>query len=807
VGIPLRVLMVEDSEDDAVLVLRELRRAGYDPLHERVDTAEGLEAAATRQNWDLILGDYNMPHFSGTAALTLLRERGVDAPFIFVSGTIGEDVAVAAMRAGAQDYVMKGNLRRLAPAIQRELRDGDVRRERRRAQEALLERARLAELNSDVGIALSRGAGVAEILERCSTAVIRHLDAALTRIWIWVDEEGALQLQASAGSTGGRAAERVFVGEGGVGTIAYERHAYVTNSASGDPRVPDQEWVKANRITAFAGYPLVVRGRLVGVLGIFSVHPFSEFALKALAAMADALAVGIEHKHAEEALRRSEGTFRSLVEDSPFGIFRGAPDGRLLAVNPAMVEMLGYAAAAELLRVNLREIQAGPDDPIRLLANLAQTNPVTVEAQWRAKDGHTITVSQTGRVARDADGNIESFTVIVEDITTRRLLESRLRQAQKMEAIGRLAGGVAHDFNNLLTAILGGAELLLEELPADHRAREEGVEIRGAALRAADLTRQLLAFSRQQVLAPRVLNVNDVVAGMEKMLKRLISEDVDFHIALASDIGSVRADPGQLEQVVLNLVVNARDAMPKGGKLTIETGNAELDQGFAREHAIVDAGSYVLLAVTDTGIGMDADTRARIFEPFFTTKPKGEGTGLGLATVYGIVQQSGGYIWVYSEPGQGTSFKIYLPRVGGAPEPAPVATHPPSSTRGDETILLVEDQEEVRRLAQRVLEARGYTVIPAANGEDALRVAQRHAGGIALLLTDVVMPGMSGKDLQYRLEQQRPGVRVLYLSGYTDESVVHHGVLEPGVAFLQKPFTAEVLTRKVREVLDTPPPA
>jgi len=363
---------------------------------------------------------------------------------------------------------------------------------------------------------------------------------------------------------------------------------------------------------------------------------------------------------------------------------------------------------------------------------------------------------------------------------------------------------VAHDFNNLLTAILGSADLVLDSLTPGVPAREELEEIRKAALRAADLTRQLLAFSRQQVIAPTALNPNEVVANMDKLLRRLLGEDVELRTRLTPDLVTVKADPSQLEQVVLNLAVNARDAMPNGGKLTIETQNVELDAAYVRGHISAQPGPYAMIAVSDTGVGMDAATQARIFEPFFTTKEIGKGTGLGLATVYGIVKQSGGWIWVYSEPGQGTTFKIYLPRVTEAVPPAAVTPAPPASVRGSETILLVEDDEMIRNLVQKVLQANGYRVLVAANGRNAEQVAGQHDGPIHLLVTDVVMPGMNGREVAQRLAGARAGIKVLYLSGYTDDAIVHHGVLEPGVAFLQKPFTPAVLGRKVREVLDRP---
>src|SRR5437763_520141 len=370
-----------------------------------------------------------------------------------------------------------------------------------------------------------------------------------------------------------------------------------------------------------------------------------------------------------------------------------------------------------------------------------------------------------------------------------------------MEAVGRLAGGIAHDFNNLLTVITTYCDLLLEDLGREDPKREDVEQVRKAAEGATALTRQLLAFSRQQVLEPKVVSMSAVVSGVEKMLRRVIGEDVDLATRLDPDVGSVKADVGQLEQVLMNLAVNARDAMPTGGKLTIETGNAEHDPDYAREHEATAVRRFVMLAVSDNGIGMDDATKARIFEPFFTTKEPGKGTGLGLATVYGIVKQAGGFIWVYSEPGQGTSFKIYLPAVDATAERTTAAAATPTP-RGTETVLLVEDAAAVRAVTKQVLERQGYTVLEAPGGEAALRLAQRHRGPIHLLLTDVVMPRVTGRELAERLAHVRPDVKVLYTSGYTDDSVVRHRILESGTAYLQKPFSPESLARKVRDVLD-----
>jgi len=404
-------------------------------------------------------------------------------------------------------------------------------------------------------------------------------------------------------------------------------------------------------------------------------------------------------------------------------------------------------------------------------------------------------------MVRDSDGTPMRLLGIGTDISDRKSLEAQFRQAQKMEAVGLLAGGVAHDFNNLLTAILGYSTFVIDTFGPQDRRRADMEEVLKAGQRAAVLTRQLLAFSRKQVLQPTSVDLNALVMGIRQMLARLIGETVDLVPILAPDLGTVRADPGQLEQVLMNLVLNARDAMPSGGRLAVETANVELDQSFMLD-VTIHPGSYVLLAVSDNGIGMNEATRQRLFEPFFTTKEHGKGTGLGLATVYGIVKQTGGYIWVYSEPGKGATFKIYLPRVSGdgkVPDSVVVEEEMPAGT---ETVLVVEDEEAVRLLTRRILERAGYRVFDAANAEQAEALFERHGTVFNLLVTDVIMPGASGPRLFERLARQRPGLKVLYVSGYTGDTIVHQGELAPGVEFLRKPFTADALNRRVREVLD-----
>jgi two-component system cell cycle sensor histidine kinase/response regulator CckA len=517
---PLRVLILEDCEDDAELLLRELKRQNYEPDYIRVDTAKGMNDALDREAWALIISDYSMPQFTAMQALDILKRRNLDLPFVIVSGTIGEETAAIAMKSGAHDFLTKGKLNRLGAAVERELRDAEDRR---------------------------------------------------------------------------------------------------------------------------------------------------------------------QHKKAEEALRKSE---------------------------------------------------------------------------------------------------------------------EQLRQSQKVEAIGRLAGGIAHDFNNLLTIINGYTELLLARLPPQDRTSRDINEIRKAGMRAASLTRQLLAFSRKQILEPKVLDMNAIVVELEKMLRRLIGEDVRLTIAQAPGLRRIKADPGQIEQVIMNLVVNARDAMPQGGNLTLETANVDLDEAYAARHVGVRSGAYIMLAVSDTGSGIDKESMSHIFEPFYTTKGPGKGTGLGLSTVYGIVKQSGGNVWAYSEPGRGTTFKIYLPQAEGTVDRQPRDGQHAGIARGSETLLLVEDQKELRELVREMLQMNGYTVVEAGDGLEALEICQKHEGRIDLMLSDVVMPQMGGRELAQRLATIRPEMKVLYMSGYTSNAIVHHGILDPGTALLQKPFTPDSLARKVREVLD-----
>jgi len=511
---------------------------------------------------------------------------------------------------------------------------------------------------------------------------------------------------------------------------------------------------------------------------------------------------------AQENLRRSEANFRSLVTNAPYGICSCDSTGKILDANPAFLELLGLSSANDVIGQHIFSLYADSEQWFDLADYLRSSVPFHgLTAEWKRKTGTTV-VRVSGRAVSNGRKDGVVFEIFAEDVTERRVLEQQLRQSQKMEAVGRLAGGIAHDFNNLLMVISGYSEFLLERLGGEPHLRGPAQEIASASERASSLTRQLLAFSRKQMLAPRIVNLNDIATENLKMLTRMIGEDIDLVMTPGKSLWSVRADAGQIEQVIMNLAVNARDAMPSGGKLTIETANITLDEEYARVHAPLHAGDYVMVSISDTGAGMDADTQSHIFEPFFTTKGT-KGTGLGLSTVYGIVKQSGGYIWVYSEVGRGTTFKIYLPRVPSIEEPAAHTIAAPAQFQkvepGTETILLVEDEANLRYLARQYLEKQGYRVIEAADGAVAMQIAVAHEGVIHLLLTDVIMPGMNGRELAQRISEIRPNVKVLYMSGYTENVIGHDGTLDAGVRLLQKPFNLRDLKSKVREVLDATP--
>ena len=637
----LRVLIVEDSEDDATMLLAELRRGGFDVAHVRVQTAEAMRAALVESVWDIVVSDYSMPTFSGLEALTLLKRTNSDIPLIIASGTIGEETAVEALRAGASDFLVKGRLARLVPAIERELREAEGRRARRTIEKIL-----------------------SQTRERKQFA----LEAAGVGTW---------ELDIASGRT---------------------------------------SW--------------------------------------------------------SDILERLHGL--------PVGAFPGTFDAFIECVHP--------------------------DDRQRVLdtvsASVRNQSDSRVEYRTTWPDGSTHWITGVGRTFYSNTGEPIRAAGIGMDISVQKNLEEQFRQAQKLDSIGGLAAGIAHDFNNLLTVMTGCCELLMDRFAGDAAAEQDLREIHRAASSATELTRQLLAFGRRQILAPQVVDLNGILTESQKMMRRVVEENVRIDLKLADHLAPIDVDPGQIEQVLLNLVINARDAMPNGGVVTIETDNVVADEKYARGHLDVQPGSYVLLSVSDTGTGMSSEVQSRLFEPFFTTKERSRGTGLGLATVYGIVKQTGGHIWVYSETGIGTTFKIYLP-VASSTEASAIARprQSPGTLRGSETILVVEDEASIRALAERVLRRHGYTVLLAASGEEAQRVCAGHRGPIHVVVTDVVMPGMSGRAVGEWIGQQRPEAKIIYMSGYTDNAIAHHGVLEAGTNFLQKPFSPDALASKIREVL------
>ena len=526
-----------------------------------------------------------------------------------------------------------------------------------------------------------------------------------------------------------------------------------------------------------------------------------------LVRLGPAVLEALERSRERERLRRHERLLHLIIDANPNLIFVKDWDGRFVLANQALAEIYGTTVkgvlgktdadfnpnaeeVAHFLRDDRDVMSSG--NP-KFISEEPVTNPETKQTRW----------FQTIKMPIRLPGEYAvTMLGVATEITERKELGEQLLQSQKMEAVGQLAGGVAHDFNNILTAIVGYADLLAAEFKGDSRQLEDLEEIRKAARRAAALTRQLLSFSRKQVLEPKIIDVNNVVMNLDKMLRSLISENIELKTMLADDIDAARVDPNQLEQVIMNLAINARDAMPEGGTLTVETANATLDDDYASRHVSVIPGDYVMIAVTDTGSGMSEEIKARIFEPFFTTKPAGRGTGLGLSTVYGIVKQSGGNIWLYSEPGKGTTFKIYLPAIEALPEDIGKAAPAEVARPGKGTVLLVEDDEQLRRLTHRALAAQGYEVLEADRGRAALDRARRHQGTIELLLTDIVMPDTNGRKLADTLRAARPGLKVLYMSGYPDRAIVNNGMLEPGDAYIAKPFTTEAITRKVRELLE-----
>jgi PAS domain S-box-containing protein len=622
------------------------------------------------------------------------------------------------------------------------------------------------------------------------------------------DPDGTLRVRQAIGfSSDERARVDDFFGRGPILDEIIERGSVVSVPSSALPDDVSREILAGARVTSAQIVPLVTDGRRAGAMlvGATDLDMTTEHCTSFARAMGNQLAQSLELAKSVERLTASEARYRALLDSATDAIAILTPEGVIREANHRWEDILRLSRA-QLIGRHIRDFAVPGKTP---QDGQAHEDPVAVRSEQTPPfeiaraDGSTVLMEFSDTTV-EISGERVVFT-IGRDVTQQRLLEQQLRQSHKMQAVGQLAGGVAHDFNNVLTAIIGFCELLVGDPTLGAGHRRDVFEIRKAADRATRLTQQLLAFSRRQILQPRVLDINVLIGDLKPMLRRVVFENVDLLVAPRPAAGLIRIDPTQFEQILVNLVVNARDAMAQGGKLTIETADVTLDDAYRQRHLPVMPGDYVMLAVSDTGAGMDLATRHRIFEPFFTTKGAGKGTGLGLATVYGIVKQSEGYIWVYSEPGRGTTFRIYFPRVrqGVATGKAPMNENV-DLARGWETIFVVEDDAGLRGLACCALERSGYRLLEAGNPREAVQTASEFAGPIHLLLSDVVMPESEGAPLIERLSAARPGLRVLYMSGYTDEAIVHHGVLEKGVPFLQKPFTPQALARKVRDVLDAP---
>jgi two-component system, cell cycle sensor histidine kinase and response regulator CckA len=763
-GAILNVLLAEDRPADVKLILHALRRDGFDVVAHCVET-EADFLAHLRPELDIILSDYSMQQFDAERALALVKRSGLDVPFIVVTGTISETVAVEMMKQGATDYLLKDRLSRLGEAVRRASHQRELRRAHSEANTALRE---------------SR--------EHLAAIISSAMDAIIT-----VDEDYRITLF-------NEAAEKLFRCSAAQ-VMDMHLDAFIPGRFPTSNRLHRQGFGEAGATSGTMNALGLVYGRRADGEEFPAEASISQTRTGGQQLLTVILRDVSERQRTEEALRQSEERYRTLFESNPQPMWVYDTNTlAFLAVNEAAVRHYGYSPE-EFLAMTLADIRP-KEDMGRLQESLNDLNAdVSGPTVWRhlKKDGSVIDVEIIGH-GIIFDGYIARLALAT-DITERKFLEEQLRQAQKMEAVGRLAGGVAHDFNNLLTAIIGYSQLLMARIGSDGSLRRELEEIYKAGTRAASLTSQLLAFSRKQVIQPVSLNLNVIVADMGKMLRRLIGEDIELQFVLADDLGYIKADAGQMQQVVMNLVVNARDAMPAGGRLTIATANVELDEAFTRKRPVVAPGAYVLLRVSDTGCGMNNEIQSRIFEPFFTTKEMGKGTGLGLSTIHGIITQSGGHVWFDSEPEHGTTFEIYLPRIDEREEQDKIGNSANELLHGTETILLVEDEEAVRRLACSILKANGYTVLEARHCEDALTIATAHQGSISLLVTDVVMPQMSGRELAEQLIELRPEIKVLYISGYTDDAIVRTGVLNSGFAFLQKPFNPEAFARKVREAL------
>jgi PAS domain S-box-containing protein len=747
---------------DAELVEYELERARIPFAARRVDTRESFLRELDEFEPDLILSDYTLPRFDGMAALSLARERVPSVPFLIVTGSVNEETAVGCMKAGATDYLLKSNLARIGPAIEGALARVRARTEKVQAEEAL----------------------------HRSEANLRAIFNNSLQAFVLIDPDGTIQaLNSTAAEWSTRLLGRPLHEGARVADFVPEAVDAFRAALAGEVRNDERclaDTDGSERWFETTHAPVVdEEGTVIGVC--LNARDIST------------------RKQAERALRESEARYRDLFDNASDLVCATDPSGRFLYVNRAWHHAIGLSDAELRHRGFLDGVH--PDSRGRyeevVRRTLAGETLTHVELVLVTSSDSPITVEGNLSCTFE-NGRPVMLRGIYRDVTERKRVEDQLRRAERMQAAGRLAGGMAHEVNNMMTGVIGFSEFLLRSFAEDDARRAEVQEIIRAGTRASDVTRQLLAFTRQQLLHPEVLDVNGVVSGIEKMLRRSLGEDHLLELKLSPGVGEIRADRGQLEQVLINLTLNARDAMRAHGRVTVATGQVSLDEVYAQSHGGIGIppGEYVFLSVTDTGSGMSHEVQARIFEPFFTTKPVGQGTGLGLSTVYGIVKQSDGFVWCYTEPGHGSTFKIYLPRASVRSLPLTPAGTPAELRGGNETILVVEDEDVVRAMACRGLREQGYTVLEARHGREALDQLEEGRDAIDLVISDVVMPELGGRELGSHLAALQPELPILYMSGYTGDDVIQRGLLEPGVPFQQKPFTPEGLARKVREMLD-----
>lgn len=770
----LRILFLEDIPHDAEMAIATLVEGGYHCEWERVDTRDAFLNRLETAEYDLVLADYALPSFNGMSAVKLFRERHLDIPFILVSGTLGEEAAVEVLRAGASDFVLKNRLFRLPDVVDRALSEYEV---HRKGKDAAAENARL----------------VAEITaerERLNN-IVANVPGVVWEVW---------------SDSGPSAQHTNFVSSHVETMLGYEREEWLTTPGFWLDIVhaDDRKWAGKQGAAIYGGGPnkpfefrwLAKDGRTVWAEAHCAVINNENGA-----------PVGVRGVTIDITERkRAEARFRRLVDSNVQGVFFWNTKGEISGGNDAFLEISGYGAeeidAGQVNWVAMTPPEYADVDRKALEQLAAKGVCSTYEKEWIRKDGTRVPILIGAATLGDDLGDGVCFAL---DLTDRKQLENELRHSQKMEAVGVLAGGIAHDFNNLLTAINGYSDLILKRMSVADPSRGNVQEVRDAGSRAAALTSQLLAFSRKQTIKPVVHDVNTVISNIEKMLRRIIRENIELRVILDANLENIKADPGQIEQVVMNLVVNSRDAMPIGGTITIETQNVDIDARYADQHVGITPGRFVKIVVTDTGQGIDQATHLKIFEPFFTTKEVGKGTGLGLSIVYGIVKQSGGFIMVYSEVGQGTTFKIYLPAVNDEVQRVPWAGDTPAELIGSETILLVEDEDIVRNLVSTILTENGYKVLEATNGIEALSLCEDYREPIHLLLTDFIMPKMNGMQLKDEVVKLLPDIRCLIMSGYTDHSIAHSEGIDAGTAFIEKPFTPDSLSQKIRQELDAQP--